>query len=143
MSQVYQVVVFTASHQAYADTVLDQLDPDRKYITHRLFREHCIMSNHGVYVKDLRIFSNVRPENILLIDNSPHCYIFNKLNGIPIIPFYDNYQDYELLKLSAFLVKLAQVPDVRTGIDRYFCVQEISDNVDDIDSAMEAVMSSG
>lgn len=47
----YEVVVFTASMAKYADPVLDRIDRN-KYITHRLFREHCVMHN-GVYVKDL------------------------------------------------------------------------------------------
>jgi CTD small phosphatase-like protein 2 len=33
---------------------------------------------------------------LILVDNSPHTYVFNKSNGIPIIPFYDNYEDNEL-----------------------------------------------
>lgn len=142
MSQIYQVVIFTASHQAYADAVLDQLDPGRKYITQRLFREHCIMSDKGVYVKDLRIFANVPPQNLILVDNSPHCYIFNKENGIPIIPFYDNYQDYELLKLSSFLRKLNEVDDVRPSIDEFFQVQTMLDHSEDIEAAKKAVANS-
>lgn len=142
MSQVYQIVIFTASHQAYADVVLDQLDPSRKYITKRLFREHCIMSSKGVYVKDLRIFANVSQENLILIDNSPHCYVFNKCNGIPIIPFYDNYQDYELLKLSSFLKKLAHVRDVRPQIEGFFRLRPILDNLDDIEKSKQAMISS-
>jgi CTD small phosphatase-like protein 2 len=31
-NEIYQVVVFTASHKAYADVVLDHLDPDRSLI---------------------------------------------------------------------------------------------------------------
>lgn len=77
MSQMYQIVIFTASHQAYADAVLDKLDPQRRLIKLRLFRDHCIMTDKGVYVKDLRIFSKIDQKDIILVDNSPHCYIFN------------------------------------------------------------------
>jgi CTD small phosphatase-like protein 2 len=42
VSEKYQVVVFTASHQAYADGVIDLLDPDRKLIDQRMYRDHCI-----------------------------------------------------------------------------------------------------
>lgn len=51
----YQVVVFTASHRAYADVVLDLLDPKRELIAMRLYRDHCIRTEEGIYIKDLRI----------------------------------------------------------------------------------------
>ncbi len=54
----YQVVVFTASHKAYADVVLDMLDPDRSLIQYRLYRDHCIRTEEGIYIKDLRIITN-------------------------------------------------------------------------------------
>ena len=37
MSEIYEVVIFTAAMQDYADWVLDQIDKN-KYITHRLYR---------------------------------------------------------------------------------------------------------
>mmetsp|Transcript_25359 Transcript_25359/g.25093 ORF Transcript_25359/g.25093 Transcript_25359/m.25093 type:complete len:102 (-) Transcript_25359:171-476(-) len=37
-NKYFQVVVFTASHQSYADVVLDYLDPNRELIQHRLYR---------------------------------------------------------------------------------------------------------
>lgn len=40
MSKYYEVVIFTASVKDYADTILDQLDPEHKFISFRLYREH-------------------------------------------------------------------------------------------------------
>ena len=37
MAQIYEVVIFTAAMQDYADWVLDQLDP-QGYIKYRLYR---------------------------------------------------------------------------------------------------------
>ena len=51
VAEYYEVVVFTASMAKYADPVLDRIDK-RGCISHRLFREHCVMHN-GAYVKDL------------------------------------------------------------------------------------------
>lgn len=48
-------MVFTASHSCYANVVLDYLDPNHKYIQYRLFRENCIQTEEGVYIKDLRV----------------------------------------------------------------------------------------
>jgi TFIIF-interacting CTD phosphatase-like protein len=100
------------------------------------------MTDKGVYVKDLRIFSNVPEGNLILIDNSPHCYIFNRENGIPIIPFYDNYQDYELLKLSSFLRKLNEYNDVRPVIEDFFAVNLILEHSSDLELAQKALLDS-
>ena len=35
----YEVIVFTASHQCYADAALDYLDPEREIIHHRFYRQ--------------------------------------------------------------------------------------------------------
>lgn len=38
LSKNFEIIVFTASHSCYANEVLDQLDPKKEYISHRLFR---------------------------------------------------------------------------------------------------------
>jgi CTD small phosphatase-like protein 2 len=52
----FQVVVFTASHKSYADAILDYIDPENKYFEYRFYRENCVLTEEGFYVKDLRIF---------------------------------------------------------------------------------------
>lgn len=98
------------------------------------------MTPRGVYVKDLRIFANRGPEEIILIDNSPHCYVFNKFNGVPIIPFYDNYSDFELLRLISFLRDIAKVSDVRSSINKFFKIAEIVENLEKYDAAVNAIL---
>ena len=54
MSKYFDVLVFTAGNQCYADPILDYIDPERK-IQHRLYRDSCTMVNNQLFVKDLRI----------------------------------------------------------------------------------------
>ena len=54
MSKHFDVMVFTAGNQCYADPILDHIDPERK-IQHRLYRDSCTMVNNQLFVKDLRI----------------------------------------------------------------------------------------
>lgn len=38
LSKLYEIVIFTAASQDYADWILDVLDPTKTYIQHRLYR---------------------------------------------------------------------------------------------------------
>lgn len=57
-----------------------------------------------MYVKDLRIFKNRDKKKIILIDNSCFSFCNNLNNGIPIIPFYYDKSDTELIKLEKFIM---------------------------------------
>lgn len=88
-AELFQVVVFTASHQSYADVVLDLIDPHHEIFVKRLYRDSCVRSADGVYVKDLRIFDKCRKmEDIVIVDNAVYSFGYQLENGIPIIPFY-------------------------------------------------------
>ena len=113
MSQYFEIIVFTASHGCYANVVLDHLDPKGQYIHHRLFRESCVRTEEGIYVKDLRILANRDLSNVVLVDNAAYSFGLQIENGIPVIPFYYNKKDQELLYLVEYLKSLIGVKDVR------------------------------
>jgi CTD small phosphatase-like protein 2 len=50
LSQFFEIIIFTASHSSYANTVLDFLDPNNEFFSHRLFRESCIQTKDGVII---------------------------------------------------------------------------------------------
>lgn len=109
----YQVVVFTASHKFYADVVLDYLDPTHELIHYRLYRDSCFQTEDGVYIKDLRIIKNRSLKDIVIVDNAVYSFGFQLDNGIPIIPFYNNRDDEELLHLINYINTLAFFNDLR------------------------------
>ena len=112
LSQYFEIIVFTASHSCYANVVLDYLDPNKQYISHRLFRESCIKTKEGVYVKDLRIFANRSLKDIIIIDNAAYSFAFQLNNGIPIVPFYNDKSDNELRAMIPYLKSISRVKDV-------------------------------
>eukprot|EP00428_Durinskia_dybowskii_P066689 CAMPEP_0170374712 /NCGR_PEP_ID=MMETSP0117_2-20130122/10763_1 /TAXON_ID=400756 /ORGANISM="Durinskia baltica, Strain CSIRO CS-38" /LENGTH=367 /DNA_ID=CAMNT_0010629717 /DNA_START=194 /DNA_END=1300 /DNA_ORIENTATION=+ len=118
VSKSFEVVVFTASQKVYADVLLDKLDPSRKLIKHRLFREACLLVQ-GNYLKDLHVLGRDLRKT-LLVDNSPHAYSYHTDNGIPIESWYDDDNDTELLKLIGFLKSVQNVDDVRPTVREHF-----------------------
>ena len=126
LSKHYEVVVFTASHACYANIVLNLLDPENKYISYRLFRENCIKTKEGIFIKDLRVISNRKMKNMVIVDNAFYSYGFHMFNGIPIIPYYEGKDDTELRSLTKFLIKIKHIDDMRTAIKSYFFVHLLS-----------------
>lgn len=114
MSELYEVVVFTASLATYADPVLDHLDIHNA-VDHRLFRESCC--NHmGNFVKDLSRLGRDLPSTII-IDNSPASYIFHNENAIPVSSWFNDPHDTELTDMTDFLTDLTHVDDIRMVLD--------------------------
>jgi CTD small phosphatase-like protein 2 len=54
------------------------------------------------------------------VDNSSFSFCKNLSNGVPIIPFYDDKSDRELIYLMEFLKNLATVEDVRVSLEKIF-----------------------
>lgn len=105
LSQQFELIVFTASHQSYADAVLDYLDPQKQLIQHRLYRQHCQYLPEGYYVKDLRVMGRDLSK-LVLVDNAAYSYSFQADNGIPILPYYEGSTDFELKALRNYLMGL-------------------------------------
>lgn len=112
LSKNFEIIVFTASHSCYANVVLDHLDPHGEYIQHRLYREHCYATAEGMYVKDLRVL-NRNLSDMVLVDNAAYSYAFQLDNGIPIIPYYEGRNDFELKALQTYLESMLWAKDVR------------------------------
>lgn len=79
--------------------MLDLLDPYNEIFDVRLYRDSCTKSPDGIYVKDLSIF-NRSLEDIVIVDNAVYSFGYQLENGIPIIPFYEDKEDEELLHLA-------------------------------------------
>lgn len=124
LAKFYEIAVFTAGEQTYADAVLDYLDEGREIIRHRLYRQHCVKVAEGVYVKDLRIIQDRPMSEVILVDNSIVSFAFNLDNGVPIAAFTRQIQDEELLYLVSYLEEVYSFPDVREHISKTFRLKE-------------------
>lgn len=100
----YELVIFTAATQDYADWVIDQIDPER-LIHHRLYRQHALPWG-PIFVKDLsRIGRDL--DRTLIIDNVQENFMLQPHNGIFILSWYDDPQDTALFSLTPLLEEWA------------------------------------
>ncbi len=121
ISKQFEIFVFTASVKEYADSVLNHIDPDNKFFTQRFYRDNCICVKNKVYIKDLRIFSDRKLENLIIVDNSIYSFTNQISNGVLINSFYNDKNDKELGNVAKYLEgHLLNSSDVRNVNDQVF-----------------------
>ena len=120
IKKYYYLIAFTASQQAYADAVLNLIDPKKEIFSMRLYRHNCTqvkIENETIYIKDLRILRGINLKDVVIIDNSILSFAYQLDNGIPIVPYLEGKEDDELLFLSSFLINIAHEKDLREKIN--------------------------
>lgn len=110
--------------QEYADWVIDQLDPTRTLIKHRLYRQHTINrelnSDLPIIVKDLSKIGRDLSRTII-VDNIAENFLLQKDSGIFISTWYSDTQDTALKDLIPLLSQIVEfnVKDVRTSLRKF------------------------
>ena len=65
-----------------------------------------------MFIKDLRVIANRDLKDVLLVDNAAYSFGYQLENGIPIIPFYNDKEDRELMHLIQYLEGMKGLDDV-------------------------------
>jgi len=100
MGKYYEIVIFTAALQGYADSVLDELDTN-KVIKHRLYRQHALPYG-SCYIKDLTRIG--RPlSRMVIVDNLAENFQLQPENGIMIKSWIGDPYDTALYELAPIL----------------------------------------
>lgn len=103
MSKIYELVLFTASSQEYANQAMKLIDSE-SLILLRLYREHVYSQG----VKDLELLGRDL-DKVIIIDNFPKSFEKQPKNGIEIKAWLGDPDDQELMKL---VLPLKEIPFV-------------------------------
>lgn len=122
----FELVIFTASDQGYADQVIDELDP-HGYISHRLYRRHCTHSR-GAFFKECGLLG--RPQaKCILVDNSPISVACNPDNSILVKSWYGDAYDRELIDLLPILDQCIASQDVTQYLSARYGLREFLSSI--------------
>ena len=115
----YELVVFTAATQDYADPIINAIEQKGTKFDYRLYRIHTIIINND-FVKDLSRLGRDLSRTII-VDNMEQNYKLQPENGITIRPFWGkDINDMALYDLITILIQIAKNNmDVRDGIKLY------------------------
>jgi CTD small phosphatase-like protein 2 len=106
------------------------LEKDKKYFKMRFYRDHCIFIEPGLYIKDLRIFSDFKKlEDIIILDNSLFSFANQLNNGILITSFFSDANDTFLENVKCYLDYIKNEKDIRIINKESFRLEEIKEDI--------------
>lgn len=131
VSERFETHVFTAAMEVYAKPVLDTLDPLGTKFAKRWYRDSCVQTKEGAFVKNLGVLQR-NEARIVLVDNNPLSFLANPSNGILVSSFYTDAQDKTLLAVMTLLEEIDAHNDVRPHLERQFglktALEEVTKN---------------
>jgi CTD small phosphatase-like protein 2 len=131
LSKYYEMIIFTAATQDYADILIDSIEETKIYFEYRLYRQHAVIIDND-FVKDLtRIGRSL--DKVVIVDNMPQNFRLQQDNGIIIKPFWgEDINDSALYELMPILMNIAiEGGDIRNGLARYRddIIRKVSSNL--------------
>lgn len=121
MSKYYEIIIYTAAEQEYADKILNFIDPKGTIFSFRLYRQYCLLELKKYLFKLLELFcGNRNLKEIVIVDNTSRNYTLSVANGLPITDYKGQLEDNELSFLGKYLRELATFEDITEKIKEDF-----------------------
>ena len=119
LSKLYEIIIFTCSPKNYADNILNKIDIDNIFISHRLYKDHVIFEK-GKSVKKLNMIGRDL-NKIIFVDNMKSNAKYNIQNLCHVSTWIYDINDEEIIKLKVKLKDIATdikyKDDIRKGLD--------------------------
>lgn len=126
LSQYYEIYIFTTLSQKIASKIIWILDPEKKIFKGIIRREYCYKTQDNILIKDLRIIKNKNLKDLVIINSNCNSFVSQIDNAIPLLPWYGDLEDSELIYLTKYLFYLSKCDDVRDKNKEYFKLLQLS-----------------
>lgn len=78
------------------------------------------LEEEGFFVKDLSIFKGIDTKDIIIVDNYVYSFAFHLENGIPVVPFFGEKDDNEMVKVIRYIQSIHDKADFRDANEKIF-----------------------
>ena len=114
LNKYYEIAIFTTGTKEYCDRILQLLDLDNNLVKYRLYKHHIALNYGNVNVKDLSLLGRDLSKTII-VDNLEENFRLQPDNGLPIITWKGDINDFSLKYLTTILknIVINKVQDVR------------------------------
>jgi hypothetical protein len=73
----------------------------------------------------LRILKGLDPKDVIIIDNYVYSFAFHLENGIPVVPFFGEKGDDEMIKVIKYIQSISDRDDFRIPNNKVFQLKKI------------------
>ena len=73
----------------------------------------------------MRIFRGIDLKDVIIVDNYVYSFAFHLENGIPIVPFFGDKEDSEMVKVIRYIRSIHEKDDFRVPNNKIFHLQKI------------------
>ena len=129
----FEIVLFTASNDYYADSIIDQLEKEFKLFDHKLYLRDC-KHKFGYIFKD--IFKLGRDVNkVMIFDDNPD--VWNCRENVFIVnPYHGGNEDVEYLTIKQVINDFKVIDNIKLLYNKYhrysISFDEIIENGDEL-----------
>eukprot|EP01064_Diplonema_japonicum_P021959 TRINITY_DN31568_c0_g1_i1.p1 TRINITY_DN31568_c0_g1~~TRINITY_DN31568_c0_g1_i1.p1 ORF type:complete len:201 (+),score=36.91 TRINITY_DN31568_c0_g1_i1:46-648(+) len=125
VSEMFNVIVWTASVKGYAEPVIRKLLQDARVATpiNVMYRTECDLVS-DIFIKDLSRLG-VPLEKVFIVDNSPAVALRQPKNLIPISSWFSDVTDAALLDLLPFLERIQSSCSIFDVLSRATAVRSL------------------
>ena len=117
----YEIISFTKLSKEYSDSIIKEIEGNKKIFDYNLYREHCVLIGRE-FIKDIsRIGRDMK--KIIMVDDLADNLRYYPNNGILIYPYKveESGEDRVLFELKKLLILFFRLgyEDIRLGLKNY------------------------
>lgn len=126
LKEFYDIYIFSSDLTENIIQISNCIENSEKFFSGILGRKHCVSINKKIFIKNLDMISNRKLSDMIIVDLTPVSFSLNIDNGIPLLPWFGDPLDEELIGLKDYLLKIHETDDFMDANRKWFKLDELS-----------------